>query len=217
VLAYLDGNTGDDGALGTRERGLRYELPGRDILVRTGLARLAYRLACPLHRVALRWDGDGVVWEGAPSLTPGRDDDPAAVTRELFDWAIGLIRRYPAQWQYWAMLSQSSACFVEARLHEPPRYLPYSDTRKAFAACCARAPDTVRLLLEHEIEVWSGEVLADTTTDRFYPAAGLADEDLTVFRLGRPTLSELREIHGEAWLRFHGLRLLLLGMARLGR
>jgi hypothetical protein len=90
------------------------------------------------------------------------------------------------------------------------------DSRQAFTACCDHAPRTARLVLEHRIEVWAGEVLADLTTDRFYPAAGLSDDDLEILRGGRPTLQELREHHGEAWLRFHGLRLCLLGAARLG-
>jgi hypothetical protein len=217
VLAYLDGNSGDDGVAGTREHGLRYALPGRDILVRTGLARLAFRLACPLHRVALRWDEGRVVWEGAPSLQLGHDDDPAVVTRELFDWAFGVIGARPAQWQYWPMLRDSSACFAASRLHEAP--LPESmrgESRQAFTLCCAHAAATARLVLEHEIEVWPGDVLADLTCDRFYPAAGLQDEDLDPLRTGRPTLGELRDHHGEAWLRFHGLRLVLLGMARVG-
>jgi hypothetical protein len=217
VLAYLDGNSGDDGAAGTRERGLRYALPGREILVRTGLARLACRLGCPLHRVALRWDEGRVAWDDAPSLAVGPGDDPDAVTRALFDWAFAVIGLRPAQWQYWAMLRESSACFTAARLEQPP--LPPAlrgDSRQAFAACCTYAPNTARLVLEHRVEVWGGEVLADLTTDRFFPAAGLSDGDLEILRCGQPTLHELREHHGDAWLRFHGLRLCLLGAARLG-
>lgn len=218
VLAYLDGNSGQDGAAGTRDRGLRYDLPGRSILVRTGLARLACRLGCQLHRVALRWEGGRVVWDGAPSLVTDPRANPEEVTRELFDWAFGVIHARPAQWQYWAMLRDSSACFTTARLEESgPRSVLRDETRSAFLACCDHAADTVRLVLDHEIEVWSDEVLADLTIDRFYPAAGMAEEDLTILRIGQPTLGELREHHGDSWLRFHGLRLCLLGMARLGR
>ena len=217
VLAYLDGNSGDDGPAGTRERGMRYALPGRDIMVRTGLARLACRIGCPVHGVALRWDAGEVVWDAELSMTVGPGDDPDEVTHRLFDWAFAVIRERPAQWQYWAMLRDSSACFKAARLDQPP--LPPvlgQDSRHAFAACCEHAPGTARLVLEHELEVWGGDVLADLTTDRFYPAAGLSEDDLEILRCGRPTLQEIREVHGEAWLRFHGLRLCLLGAARLG-
>ncbi len=217
VLAYLDGNSGEDGSTGTRERGLRYALPGREILVRTGLARLACRLGCPLHRVSLRWDDGQVAWDGAPSLAPGLRDDPDAITRELFDWAFGVIRSRPAQWQYWAMLRDSSACFTAARLEDGrPNLALLEEKRRAFLACCDHAPDTVRLVLDHVVEVWPGDILADLTVDRFHPAAGLADGDLAILRERHPTLRELREHHGDAWLRFHGLRLCLLGAARLG-
>ncbi len=217
VLAYLDGNSGDDGAAGTREHGLRYLLPGREILVRTGLARLACRLGCPLHRVALRWDEGRVAWDDAPSLHPRLGDDAEALTRELFDWAFDVIMQWPAQWQYWAMLRDSSACFTAAHLDEGrPDLAVVEATHSTFIASCQRAPDSVRLVLDHEVEVWSDEVLADLTVDRFHPAEGLADDDLAILRHGHPTLAELRDHHGEAWLRFHGLRLCLLGIAHLG-
>ncbi len=90
------------------------------------------------------------------------------------------------------------------------------DFRRAYDACLERSPETVRLLLEKEVEVWPGDVLADLTEDRFYPAAGMADDDLESLRGGTPTLAELTVQHGQAWVRFHGLRLCLLGMARLG-
>lgn len=218
VLAYLDGNSGDDGAAGTRARGLPYELPGRTILVRTGLARLACRIGCPLHRAALRWDDGRVAWDGAPSLAPGLGDDADAITRTLFDWAFTVIRHRPEQWQYWAMLRESAACFAATPADEAAsRAAPADATRSAFTAACDDDADAVRLVLDHEIEVWSPDVLADLTVDRFHPAAGLAEEDLAILRTGRPSLSELRSHHGDAWLRFHGLRLCLLGMAHLGR
>ena len=47
VLVYLDGNNGERGMARTRERGLAYHLPGREIRLRTGLARLAVRLQAP--------------------------------------------------------------------------------------------------------------------------------------------------------------------------
>ena len=90
------------------------------------------------------------------------------------------------------------------------------DCEKSFGICLDHAPGTVRLILEKDVEVWPGDVLADLTEDRFYPAAGLRDRDLDLLREDHPTLAELNAHHGEAWVRFHGLRLCLLGMARLG-
>ena len=90
------------------------------------------------------------------------------------------------------------------------------DFQQAYDICLERSPETVKLILEKKVEVWPGDVLADLTEDRFYPAAGLRDEDLEPLREGRPTLAALNAYHGQAWVRFHGLRLCLLGMARLG-
>lgn len=218
VLVYLDGNSGDKGMAETRNRGLRYQLPGREIRVRTGLARLVCRLGCPVHRVSLNWtDHWDLVWRRDPTLTWGPRDHPDLVTRTLFDWCFGRIMARPEQWQYWAMLRESSSCFGSSRLDEPgvPKGLR-EDYRQAYEICLERSPETVRLILEKEVEVWPGDVLADLSEDRFYPAAGLRDEDLQPLRDDRLTLAALNAFHGEAWVRFHGLRLCLLGMARLG-
>lgn len=218
VLVYLDGNSGEKGMAETRDRGLRYSLPGRDIRVRTGLAKLVCRLGCPVHRVSLHWKDDGeLAWKRDPSLTWARDDHPDLVTRTLFDWCFGRIMARPEQWQYWAMLRESSACFGSTRLGDPRVPLGLrEDVGKAFGICLDNSPGTVRLILEKEVEVWPGDVLADLTEDRFYPAAGMRDRDLDPLRTDRPTLAELSAHHGDAWVRFHGLRLCLLGMARLG-
>jgi len=89
------------------------------------------------------------------------------------------------------------------------------DFSRAFEICLDRARDTVRLGLDRAVEVWPGGVLVDLTERRFHDAAGLSDADLQPLREGRPTLAELVDHHGEAWVRCHGLRLCLLGMARL--
>jgi len=217
VLVYLDGNTGEQGMVRTRERGLRYQLPGREIRVRTGVARLACRLEAPVHPVCLHWATEGVVWESEDSLPARRAHDPEALTRLLFDWLFSQVLRRPEQWHHWSMLKESSACFATTGLDEPqvPRGLR-DDFRRAFEACLERSPGTVKLILEKDVAVWPGDVLADLSEDRFYPAAGLADEDLDPLRSGSLTLAEMTARHGLAWVRFHGLRLCLLGMARLG-
>ncbi len=218
VLVYLDGNTGADGMQATRDQGMRYDLPGRSIRVRTGLARLACRLECPVHRVALAWAEDGALeWEREPTLRWTGRDDPQTVTRFLYDWCFTQVMRRPHQWRYWAMLRASSSCFRSAVLD--PVGVPTGlreDFQRAFATCMERSPATVHLVLESDVEVWAGDILADLSRDRFYPAAGLQDEDLEPLREGQPTLAELEARHGRAWVRFHGLRLCLLGMARLG-
>jgi hypothetical protein len=217
VLVYLDGNNGERGMARTRELGLRYQLPGREIRVRTGLARLACRLEAPVHPVCLRWAGPDVVWDSEPTVHPTRAADPLGLARRLCDWLFSQVLQRPEQWHHWAMVKESSSCFAGTGLDEPrvPTGLR-EDFRRAFEACLERSPGTVRLILEKEVEVWPGDVLADLTEDRFYPAAGLGDDDLDLLREHAPTLAELSARHGPAWVRFHGLRLCLLGMARLG-
>jgi hypothetical protein len=218
VVAYLDGNLGRDGYDGTRDRGLRYRLPGRTIRVRSGLARLAVRAGAPVHQVSVYWGAAGLpVWERGPTRRPRRDDDPAALSRRLHDWCFGQVLARPEQWSFWGMLRQAAACFGRTSLEgEPVSAGLRRDYERAFRTCLEHTPHTARLLLEHTVEVWPGDVLADLTCDRFYPAAGLADGDLDPLRGGRPTLAELSAHHGAAWVGFHGLRLCLLGMARLG-
>lgn len=218
VIAYMDGNLGSGGYAGTRDRGLPYRLPGRDLRVRTGLARLAVRLGCPLHPVAVWWDERGLPrWSRAAVLRPGRGDDPDALAIRLWDWCFSEIMARPEQWRLWTMLKESSACFAGG--DGDPVMVPEGlrrDYTRAFLTCLERAPRTVRLCLEREIEIWPGDVLVDLEGDRFFPAAGLQDEDLEPLRSGRPTLHELAERHGPVWVGFHGLRLCLLGLARLG-
>ena len=218
VVAYLDGNLGADGYAGTRDRGLLYQLPGRAIHVLTGLARLATRAGAPIHQVAVHWDEAGLpAWERGATRTPARGDDPGVLTRRLYDWCFGQVLARPEQWSFWGMLREAATCFSRSELADDPLTTGLQqDYIRAFRNCLTRTPGTARLLLEHQVEVWPGDVLADLSCDRFYRAAGLADSDLEPLRTGTPTLAELSEQHGSVWVGFHGLRLCLLGMARLG-
>ena len=218
VLVYMDGNSGAEGMAGTRDKGLNYSLPGRDIRLRTGLARLLCRLQCPAHPVAMHWDDDGeLIWNKEPTQHWRRQDNPDHVTRLIFDWCFSEIMKRPHQWQHWPMLREASACFstrfcegtqVPAGLRE--------DFIHAFDICLDRSAGSVRMVLEKEVEVWPGDVLADLTDDRFFPAEGLQDKDLKSMRCGQPTLKQLSQEHGLHWVKFHALRLCLLGLARLG-
>jgi lauroyl/myristoyl acyltransferase len=87
VLVFLDGNGGLGGSARTLKHGMPYHLPGREIRVRTGLGRLVRRLGCPVHPVVVRWDEEGgIVWRKDETRRWGREADPEAVTRQLFDW-----------------------------------------------------------------------------------------------------------------------------------
>lgn len=218
VLVYLDGNSGQGGMEETRQRGMAYALPGREIRLRTGLARLMCRLKCPVHPVTVHWNPeDQLVWNKEPTQVWGPGDDPQAITEQLFDWAFHQIKKRPEQWHYWAMLRESSTCFARGDLEQAavPEALQ-NDFQRSFHICLERASETVKLVMNPEVEVWPGEVLVDLGGNRFYPAAGLKDPDLEVLRKASPSLSQLCQVHGQDWVKFHGLRLCLLGLARLG-
>lgn len=217
ILAFADGNQGRDGLAGTRRHGVPYDLPGRQIRVRTGLARFVCRTGCPVHPVSLRWSGDGrtVLWHPQPTQQWGRDDDPVGVTHRIFDWIFNEVRQDPAQWSYWPMLGEAAHCFAPDPHAAPVPQVLQDDYRRAFALALARAADTARVHLEVEAEVWPGDVLADLSHDHFYPAAGLEQADLDLLRDEAPTLSRLRQLKGSDWVAEQALRLCLLGVARL--
>lgn len=218
VIAFLDGNSGESGLDGTRRDGALYSLPGRDIRVRTGLARLACRLECPVHLAAVHWDENmRVVWEGRTDQRWERGDDPRQVTKLLFDWIFSRVMERPEQWDFWTMLRETAACFSPGLLDggRIPAGLR-DDFIHAFNICLERSPASVRLHLDRQVEVWPGDVLADLTDDRFFPAEGLRDQDLAELREEPISLERLAEQHGFHWVKFHVLRLCLLGMARLG-
>ena len=218
IVVYFDGNSGADGYTATRDQGLPYQLPGREIRIRTGLARLVCRLGLPVHMVSVHWDDQfRPVWRKSSTQRWNRNADPDHVTRLMADWIFSEVCAHPEQWHFWTMLKESCACFSSSNLtgSQVPEGLR-RDYQRAFLTCFKRSPATVRLILQSEAEVWPGGVLADLTDDRFFASAGLRDDDLDLLRQGEPTLGELESIHGRTWVRFHALRLCLLGMARLG-
>jgi hypothetical protein len=218
ALAFVDGNQGRDGLVGTRRHGVPYRLPGREIRVRTGLARLICRTGCPVHPICLRWADDAggsVAWSAQQTQRWSASDDPVAVTHLLFDWATGEIAATPQQWTFWDMLAASASAFAPAARR--PSVTPglHADYRRAFRACLERAARTVRLALEVEAEVWPGDVLVDLTNDRFYSGEGLTSNDLRLLAADGRTLADLEAARGRDWVDYHGLRLCLLGLARL--
>lgn len=217
VLVFLDGNGGLGGTVRTREQGIPYKLPGREIRVRHGLGRLVRRLECPVHPVILRWDADGgVVWRKAETRRWGRDAAPEAITRQLYDWGFAEVMATPEQWSFWEMLRTSYSCFARNYLDEqavPPAVR--EDARRCLTACLERAPERVRVRLWGDVEIWPGGVMADVSSDRFFTSEGMTELDLTLLRDREPSLARLCELHGRPWVEFHVLRLFLLGMVSL--
>lgn len=217
LIVFLDGNSGLGGAEKTRDQGIPYSLPGRDIQVRTGLGRLVCRLGCPVHPVVVRWRDDGeIVWHKENSQRWSTEDDSEHVTRLLYDWGFGEVMSTPEQWSFWPMLRDSYTCFASHRLTAgtmPPAVR--EDFRRAFQICLLHSPESVHVALDKEVEVWPGDVLANLTEHSFYAAEGLQASELSLLRDGIPSLAQLQRQFGEAWVRFHVLRLCLLDLAHL--
>jgi hypothetical protein len=127
---------------------------------------------------------------------------------------VAEIAATPGQWSFWDMVAEAAAGFAPDVRRQVLTPGLHGDYRRAFVACLDRAPDTVRLELEREIEVWPGDVLADLSGDRFYTAEGLAVADLPLLRAGC-RLGDLVAARGRDWVSYHGLRLCLLGLACL--
>jgi hypothetical protein len=216
VIAFADGNQGRDGLAGTRRHGIPYRLPGREILVRTGLARLACLTGCAVHPLRVRWIGEGraIDWSARPTHRWRRQDDPAAVTRALLDWVFAEIAAAPEQWSYWRMLAETAAAFAPDRGDAAPPVMVRQDMERLVSHCLDRAASRTALALEPSVEIWPGDVLCDRCADRFYAADGLAPRDLALLRRGE-TLDRLVASRDRAWVEHHGARLCLLGMATL--
>ncbi len=217
LLAFIDGNQGRDGLTGTRRDGLPFQLPGRRIRVRTGLARFAARTGCAVHPVCVRWGDrpDQLEWRLQPTQRWTRHDDPQAIARHLYSWVFHEVAAAPGQWSYWSMLGGAAECFVDDPAHQAVPPALRRDYGRAFAIALARSADTVRLEVETQLAIWPGDLLADLGHDAFYDAGGLTPADLDLLQDGAPTLSELVTARGAAWVSRHGLRLCLLGLARL--
>lgn len=218
ILAFVDGNQGRDGLVGTRRHGVPYRLPGREIRVRTGLARFACRTGCAVHPLCVRWSADGrqIVWRDQPSQHWRADDDPGAVTRRLFDWVFSEVAASPTQWNYWPMLGEAAGCFADLAAHDAVPAGLHDDYRRAFILALTRAADTARVHLDTDLAVWPGDVLADLTHDHFFAAEGLTAADLDLWGDQPPTLADLTAARGGDWVAEHVLRLCLLGLAHLG-
>lgn len=208
VFAFLDGNDGLDGCEGTLRQGIVHHLPGRDIRVRTGLARLALGLRCPVHSLFTVWDEKGdFSWQRGPTWRWPRNTEPAVATRELFDWGFGVIRRHPAQWRAWNMLTGVYESF-RADATEPACQVDFAVPQAVLAAENRSLP----LVWQREARIWPGDMIADVAGACFYAAEGLRGEEVADLA-GRKhfSVAELVDWRGLAWVTRHLPRLVALG------
>jgi hypothetical protein len=210
VFAFLDGNDGLEGSEGTLQRGIVHHLPGRAIRVRTGLARLALGLGCPVHSLVTVWDDQGgFAWQAGPSWQWPRGTTPAAATEQLFSWAFALIRRHPAQWRVWSMLT---GVYDGFRPVAPPAGPDAADPWQVATAAYRHR----QLVWRREIALWPGDMLEDVAESCFYTAEGLSAAELDPLQR-RATFSpaEAAGWFGQAWVDTHLPRLVALGFLGL--
>jgi len=206
VFAFLDGNDGLAGCEGTLRQGIIHRLPGRDIRVRTGLARLALSLRCPVHSLVTVWDQQGQFsWVRGPTWTWQRGTSQSRATSELFRWAFGVIRRHPAQWRAWNMLTGVCDSF---RPEASPPAGEFTDPWQVLAA----ANTGLSLRWQRPATIWPGDMLEDVAGSCFYTAAGLQAADLAWLQEQAAfSPAEVRQRFGDGWIRAHLPRLVALG------
>lgn len=200
VLAFLDGNDGQGGSKGTLDRGIKYRLPGRNIRVRTGLARLAIRLGCPVDTVLTLWDRHGkLTWVRGPSWTWPRQTDPSQATRTLFDWAFQMITAHPDQWRCWSMLTGVYDSFRQETGRSTRQ--KQARRRQIIEDQLAFGPDSLRIRWLKEVALWPGDMLEDVTAGCFHAAGGLQSEHLAALQTTPPpTLGQVITQLGRDWL-----------------
>lgn len=206
VFAFLDGNDGLGGGEGTLRQGLVHHLPGRDIRVRTGLARLALRLKCPVHSVLTVWhEADSFDWVRGPTWRWPPGTSVSQATGDMYEWCFEVVRRHPAQWRAWNMLTSVYDSFG-------PDDGPSSEA----VTTAATVGDAQRLdsPLEWRKEVswWPGVMLEDVRAECFYDGCGMSRHDLKVLQQHSTfTPREVLRWFGAAWLQLHLVRLVALG------
>ncbi len=206
VFAFLDGNDGLDGCEGTLQDGVEHQLPGRSIRVRTGLARLALSVRCPVHSLHTVWDEKGSFsWERGPTWRWPRGTTATAATGDLFEWGFGVIARHPAQWRAWNMLTGVCEGF---RDQEPPDVAQGED----FWEVASLENRNLLLHWRRPATVWPGDMLEDVTGNCFYAAAGLRPTELaTLQEWAHFSPASVAQKFGVPWLESHLPRLLALG------
>jgi len=206
VFAYLDGNDGLAGSEGTLRQGMLHQLPGRNIRVRTGLARLALRLRCPVHTLVTLWGEEkGFRWQRGPSWQWPSQTSAEAASNDMYSWGFGLIAEHPAQWRAWNMLTGVPDGFRATATGANDQDIdPY--------AVVAQENRDDKIFWQREVRLWPGDMLEDVAGDCFYGASGLQASELAVLQ-GRNgfTANQMIAQFGELWAVAHLPRLVALG------
>ncbi len=206
VFAFVDGNDGLAGCEGTLEQGIVHSLPGRDIRVRTGLARLALMLRCPVHTLVTVWnDNGGFDWQRGPTWQWPRGTSAPQATRTVFTWAFDQIAAHPAQWRAWNMLTGVCDSFRDSASEMAPEF---NDMWEVSAV-----EHRHRLLKwRRPATVWPGGMLEDVAGNCFYDSGGILPKDLQLLQDSDSfSPAEVGQRLGDCWIDVHLPRLVALG------
>jgi len=201
VFAFLDGNDGLGGSTETLKEGMSYQLPGRKIKVRTGLARLAASCNAPIHSVTTLWPDTGIfAWQRGPTWALSRQSDPEKTTRALFDWAFDVIKKHPAQWKCWNMLTGVYQSFAQDKVIPATKHLPHDAT----------------IFWTGRGKLWPGDMLEDVAGQCFFSAEGLTSGNISLLgTIDGISITDLKNKLGTSWVIQHIPRLRALGFVSL--
>ena len=183
VMFDVDGNTGLGGRAVTFEEGLPLRFLGRDVHVRTGIARLAFRTGAPIVPLVARWRTPRVPeLRFSPAIRPEAGEDIDAFSGRALGALYALLERAlregPAQWEMWSQLArwQRPAQKLDAQALTRGAVRRHVEELRSLAE---RAPDTwlqVPPQHAHVARVRGRHVLVDPRGFRFFvvPPRGAA-------------------------------------------
>ncbi len=197
VLAFLDGNDGIGGSEETLKEGLTYQLPGRKIKVRTGLARIAARCGAPIHSVVTIWPPTGTFkWERGPTWAINSSSSPDKTTETLYDWAFDVVINHAPQWKCWNMLTGVYESFA------PETVISGNDP----------ITDSTTVKWTGKGLLWPGDMLEDLEGHCFFAAEGLTHINIKFLQQKTGcSVASLNREYGPDWISIHLPRLAALG------
>ena len=127
VLAFVDGNTGMNGAF-NQKNAVNVNFLGQKVFFRKGLAMLSYYTKCPLIPILSYYDEDDYPhWEIKKPIVPNSElnaqDYATSATVTIFKILEEALKFYPDQWEGWLYLHK----FLNMELKNDNEVLEYKN------------------------------------------------------------------------------------------
>jgi len=108
VLAFIDGNTGFNGAFNQKNT-VKIDFLGQKVSFRRGLAMLSYYTKCPMYPMISHYDKEFKPrWDVYDAIISSKDESPMQYSeraiKELFGTFEKSLKKYPDQWEGWLYL-----------------------------------------------------------------------------------------------------------------